>query len=171
MRYLTIAVALGCLFAGPTSFAQSQESDEPGLAPAPPHAMPAPPVTMSPGRRMNRHQLHAYLMKTNQAYRSNRRMMLSGILVAAVGGGVGAVLTVIGLSGMTAFGLTYGQTDYDAFPYLVGAGLTTMVVSLAVGLPLAFVGRSRAATILKGQMRFSAGLLPGGGTVGLTWHF
>ena len=175
MRYLTIAVALGCLLQGPMSFAQPAESDEPGLAPAPPRAMPAPPITTAQnrhGRGMTRHQLHTYLMEHNPAYRSNRRMMLSGILVASVGGGLGALLTVAGLSGMMAYGLTYGHSgEYDSFPYLLGVGLTTMVISLAVGLPLALAGRGRASTILKRHMRFSAGVLPGAGTVGFTWHF
>ena len=121
---------------------------------------------------MNRHQLHAYLMANNPRYRSSPRMMFGGILVASVGGGVGMLVTVIGLSGMMTYGLTYGSSgEYDSYSYVVTAGLTIAVVSLAVGLPLALVGRGRARAIRQRQFRFSAGLLPGGGVVGLTWHF
>ena len=177
MRYLIIAVFLGCLLQGSAALAQPAGADEPGLSPAPPEATPAPPVAApaprNSARRMSRHRLHAYLMEHNPRYRSNRRMMLSGILVASVGGGLGALVAVIGLSGTMSYGLTYGNTssDYDTFRYLVTAGLTTMVVSLAVGLPLTFVGRSRANTIRLKHLRLSAGVVPGGGMVGITWRF
>jgi len=89
-----------------------------------------------------------------------------------VGGGVSMLVMVIGLSGMMADDVYYGQSgEQDTFRALVTVGLTSMVVSLAVGLPLTFVGRSRANAILKRRMRFSAGVLPGGGVVGVTWRF
>lgn len=177
MRHVIIAVFLGCMLQGPAALAQPTGVDEPGLSPAPPAAMPAPPVAAplrgGAGHRMDHHRLHAYLMEHSSRYRSNRRMMLSGILVASIGGGLGAMFTVIGLSGTMAYGLSYGSSGDDGgFRYVLTAGLTTLVVSLAVGLPLTFVGRSRASTIRKRhRMRISAGVVPGGGMVGVTWRF
>lgn len=176
MRTLTIFVVLGFLLHGPAAVAQPAGTDEPGLSPAPPAAMPAPPVAQPSRRaerRMDLHRLHAYLVAHDPAYRSARRMRLSGILLSSVGGGLGALVAVIGLAGMTTEGLSYGRTssDHETFTYLVTAGLTTMVVAVAVGLPLTLVGHGRMKRIRRRHLRFHAGVLPGGGVAGLSWQF
>ena len=114
-------------------------------------------------------------MAHDPEYRAGRRMRLSGILVASVGGGTGLALTLVGLMTLLTESVTYGfetsGSDSSTGAYLTTAGLTTLVLSLAVGLPLTFVGHGRVKRARRRHLRFHAGVLPGGGVAGLTWRF
>lgn len=177
MRRLTLLVPIASMLLALPCLAQPG-GDEPALTPAtPPQALPARPLQPLPELRETRKQrerrMHEHLMATSPEYRSGRSMMIGGIVITSVGGGLGMLSTVIGLAGMMAFGLSYGQTDAGPFPYFLAGGLVTIVVSVAVGLPVLFVGRAKKNRERQRyrRMGFSAGPIPGGGMAGLTWRF
>ncbi len=116
----------------------------------------------------------------SQDYRDANKMRNAGIMVSAIGGGVGVLGALLG--GMT-LGLCTAiaaesfesETDCSVPTGILVAGGVTLMVSLAVGLPLALVGQKKMREISMPR----AGIVPqlnlatsgDNGVFSATWRF
>jgi hypothetical protein len=126
-------------------------------------------------------QLHRYLQETNEEYVSAKGRRTGGIVLTAVGGGLGLLIGAVA-------GMVYGicedintwDTDDDCISarnWMIG-GFVGLGVSLAVGIPLIVSGSNRMTEI---RHEYIHGTVPrvslqldgrrGGGRLGLTWTF
>ena len=103
----------------------------------------------------------AYNPVDHPEYASTRRLRTAGILVTAIGGGVGLIAGVLGgmatgICSAIAADSWDGSTDCTAPAGVAITGGATFAISLAVGLPMLVSGQRKLNVIQRGE----AGLVP-----------
>ncbi|MCC6749033.1 MAG: hypothetical protein IT371_15340 [Deltaproteobacteria bacterium] len=154
-------------------------------APAAPVTPPASPTPTAPGAVSAPPPGYAYgnpahLLLQDPEYRAGRRMRLGGILTTAIGGGVGLLWASMFFVFSTEFCAGGSMPIAAACGIYRNMGIIGLVitgVSLAVGLPLLFVGHGqvkRAESRLFGHAwlpRLDLVHTPGGATLLGRWVF
>jgi hypothetical protein len=123
------------------------------------------------------------VLEQDGEYVSARRLRTAGIVVASVGGGLGAgiALSTVLLAAVGA-GMSEGLGGHDSFSdaYKIGwvrglaiVGGITAAISLAVGLPMAVSGSRRVSAARRRliDLEPAVDVLSGGAVVGARWTF
>lgn len=103
----------------------------------------------------------AYNPANHPEYANTRRLRTAGILVTAIGGGVGLIAGVLGgfatgICSAIAADSWDGHTDCTTPTGVAIAGGATLAISMAVGLPMLVSGQRKLNAIQRGE----AGLFP-----------